>query len=308
MCSIVCYYENGNYKILKFYFIGVACITLCLKWKFFEIMRFRFIYLPVLLIAFLSSCGDSTKKITYFQDIDPQKTETISANKGITIQPKDILSIFVSSNDPELAALFNLPVVSYQNNSEFTAGQGSVSQQSLGYAVDEDGNINFPVLGKVHVAGLSRWQLQEKIKGELRSRDLLKDMIVTVQFVNFKISILGEVKNPGSYTIGGDKVNILEAISMAGDLTIYGVRDQVYVVREEAGERIVYNLDLRSTDIFSSPAYYLKQNDVIYVRPNVTKAGQSNLNENSLKSVGLWISIASMLTSVATLIVSITRD
>ena len=271
-------------------------------------MRFRFIYLPVLLIAFLSSCGDSTKKITYFQDIDPQKTETISANKGITIQPKDILSIFVSSKDPELAALFNLPVVSYQNNSEFTAGQGSVSQQSLGYAVDEDGNINFPVLGKVHVAGLSRWQLQEKIKGELRNRDLLKDMIVTVQFVNFKISILGEVKNPGSYTIGGDKVNILEAISMAGDLTIYGVRDQVYVVREEAGERIVYNLDLRSTDIFSSPAYYLKQNDVIYVRPNVTKAGQSNLNENSLKSVGLWISIASMLTSVATLIVSITRD
>ena len=164
------------------------------------------------------------------------------------------------------------------------------------------------MLGKVHVAGLSRWQLQEKIKGELRSRDLLKDMVVTVQFVNFKISILGEVKNPGSYTIEGDKVNILEAISMAGDLTIYGVRDQVYVVREEAGERIVYNLDLRSTDIFSSPAYYLKQNDVIYVRPNVTKAGQSNLNENSLKSVGLWISIASMLTSVATLIVSITRD
>ena len=308
MCSIVCYDENVNYKIVKFYVIGVSCITLCLKWKFFEIMRFRFIYLPVLLIAFLSSCGDSTKKITYFQDIDPQKTETISANKGITIQPKDILSIFVSSKDPELAALFNLPVVSYQNNSEFTAGQGSVSQQSLGYAVDEDGNINFPVLGKVHVAGLSRWQLQEKIKGELRSRDLLKDMIVTVQFVNFKISILGEVKNTGSYTIGGDKVNILEAISMAGDLTIYGVRDQVYVVREEAGERIVYNLDLRSTDIFSSPAYYLKQNDVIYVRPNVTKAGQSNLNENSLKSVGLWISIASMLTSVATLIVSITRD
>ena len=148
------------------------------------------------------------------------------------------------------------------------------------------------------------WEVQEKIKSELKSRELLKDMVVTVEFRNFKISILGEVKNPGSYSIEGDKVNVLEAISMAGDLTIYGLRDQVYVIREEGGERTVYRLNLKSAEVFQSPAYYLKQNDVVYVQPNKVRAGESNLNENSMKSIGIWISIASLLTTVATLVVA----
>ena len=249
---------------------------------------------------------NSTKEVAYFQNLDPTQQESISANKGITIQSKDVLSIIVNSKDPELSAMFNLPVVSYQTNSEIVSSTRG-TQQALGYAVDENGEIRLPVLGKIKVAGMTRFELQEKIKKELKDRDLLKDMVVTVEFRNFKISILGEVKTPGSYSIAGDKVSVLEAISMAGDLTIYGQRDQVYVIREEGGNRTVYKLDLRSSDIFQSPAYYLKQNDVIYVQPNKVRAGQSSLNENSMKSVNMWVSIVSLLTSVATLIIAATR-
>ena len=240
---------------------------------------------------------NSTKDVAYLQNLDINKQESISASKGITIQPKDVLSIIVSCKDAELAAMFNLPVVSYQTNSEIVSSTGG-TQQLLGYAVDENGEI------KMKVAVMTRWEVQEKIKSELKSRELLKDMVVTVEFRNFKISILGEVKNPGSYSIEGDKVNVLEAISMAGDLTIYGLRDQVYVIREEGGERTVYRLNLKSAEVFQSPAYYLKQNDVVYVQPNKVRAGESNLNENSMKSIGIWISIASLLTTVATLVVA----
>ena len=179
---------------------------------------------------------NSTKDVAYLQNLDINKQESISASKGITIQPKDVLSIIVSCKDAELAAMFNLPVVSYQTNSEIVSSTGG-TQQLLGYAVDENGEI------------MTRWEVQEKIKSELKSRELLKDMVVTVEFRNFKISILGEVKNPGSYSIEGDKVNVLEAISMAGDLTIYGLRDQVYVIREEGGERTVYRLNLKSAEV-----------------------------------------------------------
>ena len=264
----------------------------------------KYFFLLILCIS-LVGCN-STKDVAYLQNLDLTKQETITASKGITIQPKDVLSIVVSCKDPELASMFNLPVVSYQANSETVSSTGG-SQQLLGYAVDENGEIKLPVLGTMKVAGLTRWEVQEKIKNELKSRELLKDMVVSVEFRNFKISILGEVKNPGSYRIEGDKVNVLEAISMAGDLTIYGLRDQVYVIREEGGERTVYKLDLKTADVFQSPAYYLKQNDVVYVQPNKVRAGESNLNENSMKSVGMWISIASLLTTVATLIVAAKR-
>ena len=254
--------------------------------------------LYILLISCMLLVGcNSTKDVAYLQNLDINKQESISASKGITIQPKDVLSIIVSCKDAGVAAMFNLPVVSYQTNSEIVSSTGG-TQQLLGYAVDENGEIKLPVLGKMKVAGMTRWEVQEKIKSELKSRELLKDMVVTVEFRNFKISILGEVKNPGSYSIEGDKVNVLEAISMAGDLTIYGLRDQVYVIRT------VYRLNLKSAEVFQSPAYYLKQNDVVYVQPNKVRAGESNLNENSMKSIGIWISIASLLTTVATLVVA----
>ena len=200
------------------------------------------------------------------------------------------------------AAMFNLPVNSYRAGVPSDNASGYYLQ---GYVVDNEGDINFPVIGKVHAAGLSRWQLQEKIKSELKSHNMLKDAVVTVEFMNFKVSILGEVNSPGTYKINGDKVTILEAIAMAKDLTIFGLRDEVYVIREQNNKRHTYKLDLRSKEIFESPAYYLKQNDIVYVQPNKVKAGQSTLNQNSLKSVSLWVSVASLLCSVGVMIANI---
>lgn len=258
--------------------------------------------IAIFLLLFLMMSCNTSKNIVYLQDVTTNSPENIDPEQTIKIQPKDMMSIIVSSKDPELASMFNLPVVSYQAGGE---NVNTSNQRLLGYVVDNNGDINFPILGKIHAAGLSRWQLQEKIKNELKERNLLKEMMVTVEFMNFKVSILGEVKQPGTYSIEGDKVSILEALAMAKDLTIYGMRDEVYVIREQNNERHTYKLDLRSEKIFESPAYYLKQNDIVYVQPNKVRAGQSTLNQNSIKSVSLWISIISLLSSVGLLVVNI---
>lgn len=253
----------------------------------------------LLLFVFFSSCRTS-RKIVYMQDIMANVPENVGENPGITIQAKDMLSIVVSCKNPELATMFNLPVVSYQAGSEIVSNGGQ--QRLLGYVVDNKGNIDFPVLGELQVIGLTRWQLQEKIKQRLIAEGLIKDLVVTVQFMNFKISVLGEVNSPGTYNIEGDKVTLLEALSLAKDLTIYGKRDGVMVIREMNGVRENYRIDLRSADLFKSPIYYLKQNDIIYVEPNSVRAGQSTINENNMKSVSLWMSVASFLTTLSVLI------
>lgn len=253
----------------------------------------------------LWSCSTTYKNINYFQDAQPDVSQKIPINEGILIQPKDMISIVVSSRNPELATMFNLPVVSYQAGSEIVAGAGT--QRLLGYVVDNDGCIDFPVLGSIKAAGQTRWQLARKIKEELIRQDLIKDPIVTVEFLNFKISVLGEVTAPGTYTIEGDKITILQALSLARDLTIYGKRDNIKVFREKDGQRIIYEVDIRSVDLFDSPAYYLQQNDIVYVEPNTVRAGQSTINENNIKSVSLWVSIGSFLTSLAVLIVNIAK-
>lgn len=263
----------------------------------------------LLSFALLFTCFSckTSKEIIYLQDIDTGKVSAVDSEHSITIQPKDMLSIIISCKDPELAAMFNLPVVSYQTGSEIV-NSSTGTQRLTGYVVDESGYIDFPIIGKIEVAGLNRWQLQDKIRQALIDGNLLKDMVVTVEFMNFKISILGEVNSPGSYKIEGDKVTILEAISMAKDLTIYGKRDQVYVIREDNNKRTSYRVDLRSTELFQSPVYYLKQNDIIYVQPNKVRAGQSTINENNMKSVSLWISIASLLSSLGVLVATIINN
>ena len=140
------------------------------------------------------------------------------------------------------------------------------------------------------------------IEKRLVGDDLLKDPVVTVEFANLRVSVIGDVARPGTYSITNDRVTLFEALSMAGDLNVTGRRDGVYVVREDKGQRVTSRVDLRSADVMKSPVFYLKQNDVIYVEPNDTKAGQSSINENSFKSASLWVSIASLLTSVAVLI------
>ena len=260
----------------------------------------RLSILLVLLVVSAASCS-TYKKINYIQDAQLDTALTMIANQGILIQPMDMISIVVSSRDPELARIYNLPVVTYQAGSESSVS--NFNQRLIGYSVDNDGNIQFPELGTIHVAGLNRWQLAELIREKLSS--LVKDAVVTVQFMNFKISVTGEVTSPGVFDISGDKITIFEAISLARNLTIYGRRDGVYVIREQNGSRTIYQVDLRTVDMFNSPAYYLQQNDVVYVEPNKVRAGQSTINENNLKSVSLWVSIGSFLSTLATLFISL---
>ena len=251
-------------------------------------------YLVVCMAVFFTACT-STKKIIYLQDVVPLKQQEIEQKYEVIIHCDDLLAIMVNSRDPELALPFNMPMVSYQLGSN-TGGQ----QRVLGYLVDTNGNIDFPILGEIHVEGLTRMQLTELIKNKLIEGDLIKDPIVTVQFLNFKISVMGEVGRPGSFTISGDRITLLEALSMAGDLTIYGRRDRVGVIRENNGKRTILFHDLRSADIFNSPCYYLQQNDIVYVEPNKAKSGQSSINQNN--SIGVWVSVISLLTTIAVLI------
>lgn len=253
-------------------------------------------YLLLCLIVLLASCS-APKEVLYLQDIATVKEENIDKNYEVIIHKDDLLAILVNSKDPELALPFNMPVVTYQ-----IGGQTSVQQRLLGYLVDQNGDIDFPILGKIHVEGLTRMQVTESIKQKLMEEDLIKDPIVTVQFLNFKVSVMGEVARPGTFDISGDRITLLEALSMAGDLTIYGRRDRVAVIREKDGKRRITYHDLRSSDIFQSPCYYLQQNDIVYVEPNKAKTGQSRINSNN--SVGVWLSAVSVLASITSLLVT----
>lgn len=250
-------------------------------------------------VILFSACN-STKEVVYLQDVVPLKQQDIERKYEVFIHEDDLLSIMVNSKDPELALPFNMPMVTYQIGSE-SSGQ----QRVLGYLVDTNGDIDFPILGKLHVAGLSRLELRDLIKEKLISGDYIKDPVVTVQFLNYKVSVMGEVARPGSFTITGDRITLLEALSMAGDLTIYGRRDRVAVIREENGKRTILFHDLRSSDIFTSPCYYLQQNDIVYVEPNKAKAGQRDINQNN--SVSVWLSAVSVLAAVASLLVTVLK-
>lgn len=265
---------------------------------------FRFLVAAGLVMG-LASCNPETyKKINYLQDVNSDTTMTMKVNKGVIIQPQDQLSIIVSSLDPKLSSQFNLSLSTYLTGAEMSS---SSTRRITGYVVDNDGFIDFPALGRLRASGLNRWELQEKISNELAEQGLLKDAIVTVEFMNFKISVLGEVSSPGSYTVIGDKITIFQALAQARDLTIYGQRNNVRVIREQNGRRQIYTLDLTSSDIFQSPAYYLQQNDVVYVTPSRVRAGQGEINENYFKSGSFWISLASISMTTINFIIALTN-
>ncbi len=270
-----------------------------------------FVLLAVM--ALLSSCG-TTQKIVYFQDLRPGESEIkMSEAMEIAIRPEDKISIIVNSRDPQLSALFNLPYVSRTigDFSSSTGGStasnlGSGNQGISGYTVDQQGYIDFPVLGKVYVAGMKREELATYLKDELIAKNLVKDPIVTVEFMNLCVSVLGEVNSPGRYAIDRDRFTLLDALSLAGDLTIYGNRKKVMILRQEGDVQRVYGIDLTSGDhVYTSPAYYLQQNDVVYVEPNGVKSRESTVNGNTVRSASFWMSLASFLTSIIVLITNI---
>ena len=269
--------------------------------------------LKVLLIAAIvaaaASCSPNTyKNINYLQDIQTDSLLAKAINTGIIIQPQDKISIIVGCRDPKLAAPFNLSVSTYYTGSELSM-TGGASQRITGYVVDNEGNIYFPILGQLHVAGLNRWELQELIRNQLNDSGNLRDAVVTVEFLNNKISILGEVTAPGTYTMVGDRMNILDALAMARDLTIYGRRDNIMVVRTKEDGIHYYTLDLRDAGtLINSPAFYLQQSDIVYVTPNDVRAGQSIINENYFKSGSFWMSLGSLAITVTNLVITLTRN
>ena len=247
----------------------------------------------------LTAC--KTPQLGYFQDLQDGDKKELTEENIIKLQPGDRLSILVSSKDPNLAYLYNLQVVGHYRS---TSSANNLQTSSIAsYTVDEKGDIDFPYLGKLHVQGMTRSQVAEFIKGSLIKNDMLKDPTVTVDFRDMYFSVTGEVKNPGRFVIDHDKVTILDALSQAGDLTIYGRRDNVLVMRKEGNVQHVYRLDLANANqLYNSPVFYLQQNDVIYVEPNTRRAKEATELGISFSNPSLWISAASLLTTICVLI------
>jgi len=261
-------------------------------------MNLKLLLLSVSLVL-ITSCATS-KQIIYFQDAGDYAIYKDIEPFEVYIHQDDLLAIMVNSQATEAALPFNLPIANF-----YIGGESYGQQRLLGYLVDKEGNIDFPVLGKLHVEGLTRNKLRDLIKEKLIEDGQLTDPIITVNFLNFKVSVLGEVNRPGTFNIAGERITLLEALSMAGDLTIYGRRDRVAVIREAGGKRTSLYHNLSRTEIFKSPCYYLQQNDIVYVEPNKRRAQQSNINQNN--SVAVWLSIVSVLLTSVSFFVNITK-
>lgn len=253
-----------------------------------------------LLVLLLCAC--STPQVAYFADVSHGLTDTVQYKLDIRLRPEDKLSIVVKSMDPQLSELFNLAIVTHRMGYINTSAGNNNGLVSV-YTVDSNGEIDFPVLGQLKVGGLTREDVARLVKQRLVSQDLVKDPVVTVEYANLGFNVLGEVNRPGRYTFDRDHLTLLDALSMAGDMTIQGDRNSVMVIREEGDRRTAYKVNLKSgSNLLASPAYYLQQNDVIYVAPNSYRARQTTVNGNTVRSGSFWVSLASLGISVVLLI------
>lgn len=255
-------------------------------------------FIPFIMVLMLCGCSAS-KSINYLQDIE-RDSEIIALDlKEIKIKRGDKLSIIIKSKDARLADLFNLPIVAHRVGSDESSSLNSNQEVSL-YTVDNAGEIDFPFVGKIHIEDKTRLEVAELVKTELVRRNLINDPTVTVEYANLHISVLGEVNKPGRYVIEQDRVSLLDALGLAGDLTIYGRRDNILLVRYEGGRYIFHRIDLTSSrSLFRTQTFYLQQGDVVYVEPNAVRARQSTVNGNSILSTSFWISLASLIASLA---------
>jgi polysaccharide export outer membrane protein len=246
----------------------------------------NYLFIGLFVISIITSCAN-TKKIAYFNDI--KDSARIISNSGLEpiIQKKDILSIMVSSLSNEATIIFNTP------NLPMTPSASSSPNmpQTAGYLVGEDGTIKFPILGNIPAAGLTQKQLENNITELLTSKKLLFDPIVSSRFLNFRITVLGEVNRPGVIFVPSEQINILEAIGQAGDLTIYGLRNNVILIRQEGSDKIVKRLNLNSSKILQSPYFFLKSNDVIYVEPGKAKVASTDRTTQLLPIIFSGISV-----------------
>ena len=250
----------------------------------------------LMVIALMCSCV-TRKQLAYFQPVTSESAEAINENMKPQPEPRvkinDALIITVSALDPEAVLPFNLPNVAYATP---TSDKMPTTQSFQYYTVDADGYITFPVLGKLYVVGLSQSEVIELIQNKLKGQ--VVDPIVSMRFLNAKVTVLGEVKNPGTYLLNNGGMTLIEALGAAGDLTQYGNRSNVLVTRENNGKLEFARLNLCSDEIFTSPYFYLQQNDVVYVEPNQART-------TSNQSISLWLSMVGTVSSAATVVVSV---
>jgi polysaccharide export outer membrane protein len=264
-------------------------------------MKFsKAIYL-IMWVLLLSSCS-AIKRTAYIQDVQDNTAVTVAGEQQIRIKPHDRLTIVVSSKDPELAAPFNV-MTSYNSLSNNPLGQSSVtSSQGLQVrTVDAQGNLYMPIIGTIRCEGMTRSELANQIAKQIIDGGYIADAAVNIQFADMKVYVMGEVARPGQFEVTRDQITILEALAMAGDMTIYGNRENVTVVRKEDGQTKTYRMNLLDAQCFASPAYYLQQGDVVYVQPKKQRAATGEINQNR----SFWISIASTLLSAASLVMTI---
>jgi polysaccharide export outer membrane protein len=260
-------------------------------------MKFRNTTLLVATVL-LSSCG-STKNVTYFDDID---THGIAAGEtgNIRIRPDDQLTITVAALDAVSVAPFNMPLVAQQNISDTRVNQAGVLQA---YRVNGSGEIDFPTLGRMAVEGLTTQELEAQLKTKIA--EYVEQPVVNVRIVNFKVNVVGEVKNPGMKTFADERMTVIDALAMAGDMTIYGRRDNVLVIRDNGGRREYGRLDLTSAAAMESKYFYLQQNDVVYVEPNHSRKASSHLGEGFQHKATVASIVVSAVAAVSSIIVAL---
>ena len=253
--------------------------------------------LTLVLAAVLCASCVTQKRMMYLQGADAALADSLNtrfeSRTEAVIHNGDALTIFISALDKEAVTPYNLPVVAYASPGTTTVQTTPMLQY---YIVDEQGDVELPVLGKIHVAGLKRSEAAEHIKSLLEKQ--VVNPLVQVALIDAKVSVLGEVNRPGQISLGTGRLTLLDALAAAGDLTPYGQRDNVLVTREVDGKLQMARIDLRNSDLFTSPYYYLQQNDVIYVSPNKVRAVSS-------ANAGLWLSMVSTVASAATVIVTV---
>jgi polysaccharide export outer membrane protein len=241
-----------------------------------------------ILVCVVLLMGCSKRNLVYFSDIS--ETDVYSVKIPEMIQPKiqkdDLLKITVSSLSEESNLLFNAGVMKSGSDVRLTADQRALNE---GYLVDDTGHINFPVLGKIKLEGLTKAEAIEEMSFQLR--EYVKDPIVNIRFINFKITVIGEVNRPSTLVVTTEKVSVLEALGLAGDMTMYGKRENVLIIREVDGVREATRVNLNSKEFLQSQFYYLKQNDVVYVEPDKIKAVQASTNQRSLTVLGISTSL-----------------
>lgn len=269
----------------------------------------KYLGIALCLLCYLSSCS-TPKNIEYLQNFREGMTISATNKEIITIQPGDQISIIVHSRNPNIAAMFNLPVVSNRIGATTAlSSSGTLSNannQISTYLVDSNGEINFPILGKLHVAGLNREEIASMITNSIIKSGQANDPVVVVEYSNLGVVIVGEVSNPGRYRIDRDRFTFFDALAMAGDLTINGSRTDIMLKRQMDGKDKVYKIDLTNAySVYESPAYYLQQGDVIYVTPNNKRKRESTVNGNNVMSISFWMSVTSLVSSLIVLAVNL---